>query len=117
MAAERVLGPEGAHRADLRRGLLVDQEVWIRGAWPAAVPVIQPLAQELVGEVVQWPDPAGDDDAPVAEVDVIKAQRADLTGARCVHGGQGEHEPAAGVVAAATAWSTFASRLWPGRHR
>lgn len=28
-------------------------------------------------------------------------------------GGQGEREPAAGVIATATAWSTFASRLWP----
>ncbi|WP_433357959.1 hypothetical protein ACQPYV_12840 [Micromonospora saelicesensis] len=97
------------------RGLLVDQETWIRGACPATVPEIQPLAQELAGEVVQRPGPAGDDDAPVVEVDVIKAQRAGLTVARTVHGGQGEREPATEVVAATTAWSTFASRLWPGK--
>lgn len=66
VAAERVLGPEGADRAGLGRGLLVDQQVGVGGAWPAAVPVVQPLAQELVGEVVDGPDPVGDDDAPVA---------------------------------------------------
>jgi hypothetical protein len=46
-----------------------------------------------VGEVVQWPGPAGDGEPPVAEVDVVDLQLAYCLGPRGVDGGQREDQP------------------------
>ena len=53
-------------------GLLVDDQVRVGGAGPAAAAVLQPGQEQACGQVIERAGPAGDDQPPVAEVDVAE---------------------------------------------
>lgn len=57
-----------------------------------AAAVFEPLDQQPVGELVQWPDPASDGEPPVAEVHIVQSHGADRADAGGVHGGQRDDE-------------------------
>src|SRR5450759_3896423 len=68
-------------------------QVGVRGAGPAGASVVEPFAQDLVGELVNRADPAGDGESPVAEVDVLDEPQGDDGGcAGGVHAGQHQDE-------------------------
>jgi hypothetical protein len=48
----------------------------------------EPLEQDLAGEVIERAGPAADDDPPVAQVDVIKADLTDRLDTGGVHRGE-----------------------------
>jgi len=57
---------------------------------------VEPLKQDLAGEVVERAGPAADDDPPVAQVDVLDADLADGLDARGVHRGEDQDQPGGG---------------------
>ena len=81
-------GPVGAH--------LVDQQVRVGRGGPAGAPVVEPLEQDLAGQVIERAGPAADDDPPVAQVDVIEADLADRLDAGSVHRGEDQDQPGGG---------------------
>ena len=96
---------DGADRSGSVRAHLVDQQVGVGGAWPAGVPVAEPFEQDLAGELVDGAGSAADGQPPVAEVDVVEEELADVLGAGGVHRGQDQDQPAPRVAAALAAWS------------
>lgn len=74
-------------------GLVVDQQVEVRGVRPPVSPVLRPVQQQLQGEVVERAYASGDGQPAVAEVDVVEHERGDLGGPGGVHRGEGEDEP------------------------
>lgn len=62
----RLLGTDPAVVGPVGRvsGLVVDQQVEVRGARPPAPPVVQPVRQEVQGEVVERPGASGDGQSP-----------------------------------------------------
>src|SRR5262249_51365059 len=85
-----------ADGAGVRRGLFVDEQVWVGGVGPVLVAVGQPVGEQAVGELVERPGESGDGQALVAQVDVVELEVADGFGAGGVHGGQGEGKPGGG---------------------
>ena len=73
-------------------GLLVDDQVRVGGAGPAAAAVLQPGQEQAPGQVVERAGPARDDQPPAAEVDVAEMKLPDGLGPGGVHGGQGDRE-------------------------
>ena len=53
-------------------GLLVEDQVRVGGAGPPVGAVLEPGEQEVAGQVVERTGPAGDDQSPVAENDVVE---------------------------------------------
>ena len=84
--------PVLADRPGGHGGLLVDDQVRVGGAGPAAGPVLEPGQQQVAGQVIERAGPAGDGQPPVAEVDVVEVKFADGLGPGGVDGGQGERE-------------------------
>jgi hypothetical protein len=60
--------------------------------------MIEPFTEELVGQLVEGPGPAGQGEAPVPEIDVVELEVADRFGAGGVNGGQGEGEAGLGSI-------------------
>ncbi|MFI5828549.1 hypothetical protein ACIA6C_15020 [Streptomyces sp. NPDC051578] len=80
-------------RAGRVGGLVVDQQVKVRGVRPPASPVVQPVRQELQGEVVERPGGSGDGQPAVAEIDVVEHAGGDLGDPGGVDRRKGEDEP------------------------
>ena len=59
-----------ADGSGVRRGLFVDDQVWVGGVGPAPAAVGQPVGEQAVGELVERSGQAGDGQTPVAQVDV-----------------------------------------------
>ncbi|MQA88443.1 MAG: hypothetical protein GEV03_28465 [Streptosporangiales bacterium] len=91
--AERRAEPVLADRSGAHRGLVVDDQVWVRGVWPANAPVVEPGEDETAGEVVERPGLPGDGDPPVTKIDIVEGEVSDGLGPGGVNGGQGEGEP------------------------
>src|SRR6266566_3068145 len=89
-AAECAGHPVLADRPGGHGGLLVDDQVGVGGARPAAAAVLQPGQQQVPGEVIERAGPARNDQPLVAEVDVVEVEFADGLGPGGVDGGQGE---------------------------
>jgi hypothetical protein len=85
--------PDLADRPGLHRALLVDDQMRVRGVGPARPAVLQPAENRPAGEFVQGACMASDDDAAVAQVDVVQQQLADGLRACGVDRGQGQGEP------------------------
>lgn len=85
-------GPPSASRAVVECGVPGDDQVWVGGVRPAVASVVQPVEDDLVGEVVERADVPGDAQAAVAEVDVVEAELADGLGPGGVDGGQREDD-------------------------
>src|SRR5260221_3489631 len=77
-------------------GLLVDDQVRVGGARPPVAAVLVPAQQQAAGQVIERPDPAGNGQSPVADVDVVEVQFPDGLGPGRVHGGQREREAGGG---------------------
>ena len=112
--AEGLRHPGSADWAGLHGALLAEDQVRVGGVGPASAPVGEPGEQDLAGEVIEWADTAGDDQLPVAEVDVTELELPDGLGAGGVHRGQSEARRAAGVAAAVAA-AVVASPISSGR--
>src|SRR6266545_1854997 len=94
--AEGLRHPGSADWAGLHGALLAEDQVRVGGVGPASAPVGEPGEQDLAGEVIEWADTAGDDQLPVAEVDVTELELPDGLGAGGVHRGQGEGQAGGG---------------------
>lgn len=64
-------------------GLFVDQQVMVRGAWPSVATVLQPVQQQLQGEVVERAAASGDGQPAVAKGDVVEREGDDLGSPGC----------------------------------
>ncbi len=84
--------PVLADRPGGHGGLLVDDQVRVGGAGPAAAAVLQPGQEQAFGQVVERAGPARNDQPPVAGVDVVEMKFADGLGPGGVDGGQGDRE-------------------------
>ena len=84
--------PVLADRPGGHGGLLVDDQVRVGGAGPAAAAVLQPGQEQVAGQVIERAGLARDDQPPVAEVGVVEMQLPDGLGPGGVHGGQGDRE-------------------------
>src|SRR5260370_14964444 len=73
-------------------GLLVDDQVRVGGARPPVAAVLVPAQQQAAGQVIERPDPAGNGQSPVADVDVVEVQVPDGLGPGRVPGGPGQPE-------------------------
>jgi hypothetical protein len=73
-------------------GLLVDDQVRVGGAGPAAAAVLQPGQEQAPGQVIERAGPARDDQPPAAEVDVAEVKLPDGLGPGGVHGGQRDRD-------------------------
>ncbi|MFI2765031.1 hypothetical protein ACH5A3_40395 [Streptomyces echinatus] len=93
LAAHRSADPVVAGAAGGVDGLVVDQQVEVRGVRPPAAPVLQPVQQQLQGEVVERADASGDGQPAVAEVDVVEHEGGDLGDPGGVDRCEGEDEP------------------------
>jgi hypothetical protein len=68
----------GADRTGAVGAVLVDQQVRVGRGGPAGAPVGEPLEQDLAGELIERAGPAADDDPPVAQVDGIEEELAQM---------------------------------------
>jgi len=69
-----------------------EQQVRVGGVRPAALPVLEQLAQHLAGQLAHRPAGAGQVQPPAGEVGVVELQRPDRAWPGCVHGGQDQAE-------------------------
>ena len=92
LSAQRLRGPEGADRAGFQSGVLIDDQVQVGGVRPPLPPVLK-LHERAPSEVVQRPDPGGDDELTVAEIHVVESHPTDPARAGGVHHCEGDHEP------------------------
>jgi hypothetical protein len=88
--------PVLADRPGGHGGLLVDDQVRVGGAGPSAVAVLEPGQQQVAGQVIERAGPAGDGQAPVAEVDVVEVEFPDGLGPGRVDGGQRDRQAGSG---------------------
>jgi hypothetical protein len=72
---------------------LLTSRVEVRGARPPAPQVVQPVRQELQGEVVERAGASGDGQPAVAEIDVVEHEGGDLGDPGGVDRHEGEDEP------------------------
>ena len=77
-------------------GLLVDDQVRVGGAGPAAAAVGQPGQEQVPGQVVERAGRARDDQPPAAQVGVAEVKLPDGPGPGGVDGGQGDREAGGG---------------------
>jgi len=73
-------------------GLVVDEQVRVGGVGPAGLTMAKPVAEQPVGEVERAGSSA-DDDAAVAEIDVVQAQREHVGRAGGVDSRERDHDP------------------------
>src|SRR5258708_1167657 len=88
--------PGAAEGAGGEGGWVVDDEGGVGGARPPVAAVLVPAQQQAAGQVIERPDPAGNGQSPVADVDVVEVQFPDGLGPGRVHGGQREREAGGG---------------------
>jgi hypothetical protein len=78
----------GAHGAVVQCGPFADQQVRIGGVRPPAVPVLEPLAQDLAGQLAHRPVFAGEAQPPAGEFGIAELQCPDRGGPGRVQGGE-----------------------------